>query len=170
MGRQARVCLGIIVGAHGVRGAVRIKSFTANPADVAAYGALTDEAGARQYALKLLGQASGTILASLGGVADRNAAEQLRGTRLYVARDRLPALRAGEFYQADLIGLAVEDKAGAALGRVSAVHNFGAGDILEIETANGRSVLLPFREEFAPTIDLAAGRLVADPPQGIFDE
>ncbi len=170
MERAARVCVGIIVGVHGVRGAVRIKSFTVDPAAIASYGALSDEAGAREFMLRILGATRGAILATVADVRDRDAAEALRGTRLYVPRGRLPEPAAGEFYHADLIGLPVADKAGAMLGRITAIHNFGAGDVVEIETGSGRSVLMPLRPEFVPRIDLGAGRIVADPPAGIFDE
>lgn len=162
---EQRVCVGIIVGAHGVRGAVRVKSFTQEPGDVAAYGALTDETGARRYALKPVGAVRGVILAEVEGVADRNAAEALSGTRLYAERGRFPALNPNEFYHADLIGLAAETADGARLGRVRAVGNYGAGDVIELELAAGGSAVLPFNRQAVPLVDLAQGRIVVDPPQ-----
>jgi len=161
----SRVCLGVVVGAHGVRGLVRIKSFTEAPGDIAAYGPLSDEAGARSFAVRVTGEAKGAILAAIAGVADRDAAEALKGTRLYVDRAALPVpVDAEEFYHADLIGLMAEDRAGRALGRVVAVHNFGAGDLLEIAPEGGQSLLLPFTKAAVPEVDLAGGRLVVEPP------
>jgi 16S rRNA processing protein RimM len=153
-----------------VQGAVRIKSFTADPADIAAYGAVSDESGARRFEVKVLGQARGAVLARLSGIADRNAAEALRGLRLYVARAALPETNEDEFYHADLIGLPVETTEGAALGRVSAVHNFGAGDILELRADDGRELLLPFSDAVVPAIDFAAGRIVAAPPASLLED
>ena len=172
-----RICLGIMVGAHGVRGLVKVKSFTENPADVAAYGPVSDEAGRRSWHLQVTGPAPGkspgkkggdVLLVRLDGVKDRDAAQALHGTRLYVAREALPALAEEEtFYHADLIGLAVEDAQGAALGRVKAVENHGAGDLLEVEGPGGESLLLPFTRAVVPQVDLAGGRLVAVPPEEI---
>ena len=170
MARPEKVCLGTVVGVHGVQGAVRIKSFTAAPADVAAYGAVSDESGARRFEVKVLGQARGAVLARLSGIADRDAAEALRGLRLYVGRAALPATKEDEYYHADLIGLPVETKEGAALGRVRAVHNFGAGDILELRGDDGRELLLPFSDAVVPEIDLAAGRIVAAPPASLLED
>ena len=167
---QQRVCVGIIVGAHGVRGAVRVKSFTQEPGDVAAYGALTDEAGAKRYALKPVGTVRGVILAEVEGVADRNAAEALRGVRLYVERGRFPRLGGNQFYHADLIGLEAETADGAPLGRVRAVDNYGAGDVIELELTAGGSVVLPFNRQSVPAVDLAAGRIVVDPPEGLMPQ
>jgi 16S rRNA processing protein RimM len=165
-----QVCLGTIVGVHGVQGAVRIKSFTEHPADVAAYGAVSDESGARRFEVKVLGQARGAVLARLSGVADRDAAEALRGLRLYVPRAALPKTNEDEFYHADLIGLPVETSEGARLGSVRAVHNFGAGDILELRDEAGRELMLPFSDAVVPKIDLAAGRIVAAPPAALLEE
>jgi 16S rRNA processing protein RimM len=168
--RPDKVCVGTIVGVHGVQGAVRIKSFTADPADVAAYGAVSDESGARHFEVKVLGQARGAVLARLSGVADRNAAEALRGVRLYVARAALPETKEDEFYHADLIGLPVETREGVPLGSVRAVHNFGAGDILELRGDDGRELLLPFSDAVVPEIDFAAGRIVAAPPASLLED
>ena len=170
MARPDKVCVGTVVGVHGVQGAVRIKSFTADPADVAAYGAVSDESGARRFEVKVLGQARGAVLARLSGVAGRDAAEALRGLRLYVARAALPETKEDEFYHADLIGLPVETRDGAALGSVRAVHNFGAGDILELHGDDGGELLLPFSDAVVPEIDLAAGRIVAAPPASLLED
>ena len=160
-----RLCVGVIAGAHGVRGLVKIKSFTADPANLTAYGPLTDESGARRYQVAVTGRAKGVLLARIEGVGDRDAARALRGARLYVARAALPEPEDEEYYHADLIGLAVEDRAGAPLGRVAAVQNFGAGDILEIERPDQGTLLVPFTKAAVPLVDPAGGRVVVEPPE-----
>lgn len=153
------VCVGAIAGAYGVRGEARVKSFCAEPAEIGRYSPLTTEGG-REFGLRITRPLKGGFAARLTGVATREEAESLRGTRLYAARERLPALAEDEFYHADLIGLEVVDTGGAILGRVRAIHDFGAGDVVEI---TGKSELvLPFTRAAVPTVDLAAGRLVAD--------
>jgi len=164
-----RLCVGIITGAQGVRGAVRIKSFTAVPEDVAAYGPLADEAGKREFALRPVGRAKGVVIATIAGVADRDAAERLKGMRLYVARDKLPAPGEEEYYHADLIGLAAVLRDGTPLGRVRAVHEYGAGDSLEVVSESGATVMVPFTRAAVPEVDLAAGRLVIEPLDGLLD-
>ena len=164
-----RVCLGIMVGAHGVRGLVKVKSFTENPVDVAAYGPVSDESGRHCWRLEVTGPAPGksadVVLARIEGVKDRDAAQALHGTRLYVARAALPALAEAEtFYQTDLVGLRVEDAEGRVLGTVRAVENHGAGDVLEVAGAEGRELLLPFTRAVVPLVDVAGGRLVVEPP------
>lgn len=168
--RAERVCLGAIAGVHGVRGAVRIKSFTAEPRDVAAYGALTDEAGEREFMLTVTGESRGQIIARIAGVNDRDAAAALKGTRLYVARSRLPTPEPDEFYHTDLIGLEAIGPDGKRLGTVSAVHDFGAGGLLEIGLDGGGSVMLPFTAEAVPEVDFKAGRVVVVPPTGLLDD
>ena len=164
-----RVCVAAIAGAFGVRGEVRLKSFTAEPDAVAGYSPLSDERG-RSYDVTLVAPVKGGFAARLSGVRSREDAEALRGTRLFVPRDRLPALPDDEFYHADLIGLEVVDTGGASLGRVRAVLDHGAGDLLEIAPdGQSRTVLLPFTRATTPTVDLAAGRIVADPPDGLFE-
>ena len=168
----ARICLGVIAGAHGVRGLVKVKSFTETAEDLTAYGPLTDEAGARRFELTVTGRAKDALLARIEGVADRDQAQALKGTRLYVARDALPALDEEEtYYHADLIGLAAEDRDGRPLGRVRAVHNFGAGDLLELDGGpDGPSLLLPFTQAAVPVVDLAGGRIVVEPPEEVEPE
>ena len=160
-----RLCVGVIAGAHGVRGLVKIKSFTDDPANLTAYGPLTDESGARRYQVAVTGRAKGVLLARIEGVGDRDAARALSGTRLYVARAALPEPEDEEYYHADLIGLAVEDRSGAPLGRVAAVQNFGAGDILEIERPDRGTLLVPFTKVAVPLVDPAGGRVVVEPPE-----
>ena len=166
----ARVCVGVIVGAQGVRGAVRVKPFTAEPDGVAAYGPVEDEAGARRFELRLVGRAKGVVIAALPGVADRDAAEALRGVRLYVSRARLPAPEEEEWYHADLLGLRAVLADGTVLGRVQAIHDFGAGDSIEIEREGAPPLLVPFTRAAVPVVDLAAGKLVVAPPEGLLEE
>ena len=156
-------CVGAIAGAFGVHGEVRLKSFCAEPGAIAAYGPLLAEDG-RSFTVKLARPITGAFAARLGGVATREAAEALKGTRLYVPRDRLPPLGDDEFYHADLVGLAVFDTGGACIGTVRAVLDHGAGDILEVARPGAAELLVPFTRAAVPTIDLTAGRLVADPP------
>ena len=152
-----------------MRGAVRVKSFTADPEDVARYGPLEDESGERRFSLRLVGSAKGVVIARLAGVADRDRAEGLRGLRLYLARAALPPTAAEEYYHADLIGLEAALADGTALGQVRAVHDFGAGDTLEIARPEGPPAMVPFTRAIVPIVDLAGGRLVLDPPPGLID-
>jgi len=162
---EGRVLVGVIVGAHGVRGAVRVKAFTAEPAAIAAYGPVEDEAGTRRFELRLIGEGKGVVVAKLAGVDDRDAAEALKGLRLYVPRAALPAPGEEEFYHADLLGLAAVTREGTRLGVVRAVHEYGAGDSLEIELGDGGTLVVPFTKRAVPEVDLAGGRLVVDPPE-----
>jgi 16S rRNA processing protein RimM len=166
-GEQKRVLIARIGAAHGVRGEVRLWSFTADPLAVADYAPLESEDGAEQFEFESL-RSSGKefLVARFKGVADRAAAARLNNVELYVPRERLPAPDAAdEFYHADLIGLSVVDAGGAALGRVVAVQNFGAGDLIEMQPAGGgETVLLPFTESVVPVVDVPAGRIVANPP------
>lgn len=170
MAAEQRVCVGVIAGAHGVRGAVRIKSFTAREEDIAAYGAVTDRAGNRSWTLRLGGgRTRGQLIARIDGVEDREAAEALKGVRLYVPRAALPETDEEEFYYVDLIGLAADLVDGGTLGRVIGVHEFPAGDVLEVQMAGGQTVLVPFTKEIVPVVDPEAGRVVIDPPDGLLD-
>ncbi len=158
------ICVGAIAGAWGVRGEARLKSFCADPGAIAGYGPLVAEDG-RSFDVTLVKPLQGAFAARLSGVATREDAEALKGTRLYAPRDRLPPLDEDEYYHADLIGLAVLDAGGAALGRVKAVMNHGAGDILEIARPGQPDLLLPFTRELVPNVDLASGRVIVDPPE-----
>lgn len=165
------VCVGAIAGAFGVRGEVRLKSFTADPEAIGGYGPLATEDGARSFDVTLGKPVKGGFTARLSGVVTKEEADALRGVQLFAPRDRLPDLPDDEYYHADLIGLAVHDTGGAALGRVKAVHNHGADDLLEIHGPGLRNtVLLPFTRAAVPTVDLASGRIVADPPEGLFPD
>lgn len=161
-----RLCLAAIAGAHGVRGLVKLKTFTEVPESVAAYGPLSDEAGRRSFSLTLKGKAKDLLLAAIEGVETREAAQALRGTRLYVERSRLPEPEdPEEFYVADLIGLAAETAAGERLGRISDVADHGAGPILEVTPEDGPVFDLPFVRAVVPTVDIAAGRVVVELPE-----
>ena len=164
--RARTVCVGQIVGVHGVRGIVRIRSHTANPDDLTAYGALSDEAGGRRFALTVTGHVKGLLLARVDGVDDRDAAEALKGTDLHIARAALPPTEGDEYYHADLLGLRAESADGAAIGRVSAIHDHGAGPIVEIQPPDGPSTLVPFTRERVPAIDIEAGRLIVAAEDG----
>ena len=153
-----RVILAAVAGAHGVGGEVRLKLFAEGLDSLKRHKILF--AGERPLTLTAIRPGSAGAIARFAGIADRSAAEALRGTLLTGPRDALPPLGEGEYYHADLIGLACVDGEGAALGTVVAVENFGAGDLLEIERPDGKRALIPFKPGFA---DLADGRIVADP-------
>jgi 16S rRNA processing protein RimM len=155
--RPARVLLGRIVAAHGIRGDVLVRSYTGEPAAIASYGPLSDESGARTFEARVVRVADKGVVARIAGVSDRNAAEALAGTDLYVARDRLPEPEPGAYYHADLIGLAALDPAGAPIGTVISVQNYGAGDLLEIRISGSRRTeLVAFTDAFVPAVDLGA--------------
>ena len=165
---QERICVGAITGAFGVAGEVRLKSFCAEPTAIADYGPLSTKDGARSFTVKLTRPVSGGLGARLSGVKTKEEADALRGTELYVDRARLPKLPDDEFYHSDLIGLEAVDTGGVVLGRVVAVHNHGAGDILEIAGAGRKAALmLPFTLAAVPTVDLGAGRVIVDLPEGL---
>ncbi len=161
-----RICVGAIAGAFGVHGEVRLKSFCADAGSIAAYAPLYSEDGSRSFTVKITRTLNGAMAARLSGIATKEQADTLRGVSLYADRDKLPNLPDDEFYHADLIGLEVLDPGGAPLGRVHAVHNHGAGDMLEIFSPGLKSTLLwPFTRAIFPTVDLTARRIIADPPE-----
>ena len=163
-----RICVGAIAGAFGVAGEVRLKSFCAAPEAMAGYGPLWTEDGSRSFTVRLTRPVAGGLGARLSGVATKEAADALKGTSLFADRARLPRLPDDEFYHADLIGLDVRDPGGAALGTVLAVHNHGAGDLLEISRPDGPgSRMIPFSLAVVPLVDLAQGLLIADLPDGL---
>jgi 16S rRNA processing protein RimM len=165
----ARVCLGQIGAAHGVRGEVRLRSFTADPASIADYGPFETEDG-RLVEIEKLRPAKDHFVARLAGIHDRDAASALTNVMLYVPRERLPQTEdPDEFYHADLIGLAAVDGSGNAIGTVIAIFNFGAGDLIEVRPQNGgKTELVPFDAAHVPEVDVAAGKIVIDPPDGLF--
>jgi 16S rRNA processing protein RimM len=163
-----RICVAQIGAAHGIKGEVKLRSFTADPQAVASYGPLESEDGSLTLEIEALRVARDHLVARLSGVHDRNAAERLANTRLYVARSALPAPAADEFYHADLIGLTAESRDGKPLATIVAVHDFGAGDLLELRPLGaGKTVMLPFTAATVPIVDIAGGRIVIDPPQGL---
>jgi len=162
------ICVGAITGSFGVRGEARVKSFCAEPTAIADYGPLSNEAGDRQFPITIIRPVKGGFIVRLGGISSKEAADALKGTRLYAPRAALPTLPDDEYYYSDLIGLAVSDTGGKQIGTVNAVQDYGAGDILEITPASGgESLLLSFTREIVPTVDLASGRIVVDPPAEI---
>lgn len=161
-----RVCVAQIGAPHGVRGEVRLRAFTVDPATVTRLGPLTSRDG-RSFTIETLRPAKDVFVARLKGVGDRTAAEKLTNLELYVAREALPEPEAEEFYHADLIGLAATRADGTAVGTVVAVHNFGAGDVLELRPASGPTVMLPFTRAAVPVVDVAGRRLVVDPPDEV---
>lgn len=166
------VCVAEVATAHGVRGAIKLRCFTEVAENVASYGPLLDERGREALRIRVTGRWRGGVIVEAEGVRDRTQAEFLRGLRLYVPRERLPEAGEEEYYHVDLIGLEARDEAGVAFGRVVAVQDFGAGELLEIETRPGRTVFVPFTRAAVPVVDLDAGRLVvvrealAEAPEG----
>lgn len=162
---DTRILMGVIGRPHGVKGLVRVTSHAADPADLTAYGPLLAEDG-RQLVLRWVGEG----IASVEGVTDRTSAEKLTNLRLFLDRAALPAAADEEFYHADLIGLAARDTGGATLGRVVAVHDYGAGASLEIAREGAVSLLVPFNRASVPVVDVAGGRVVVDPPAEVVVE
>jgi 16S rRNA processing protein RimM len=165
--RDTRICVARIGAAHGVRGEVKLWPFTEDPMAVIDYGPLSSKDGAREFEVVRARIAKDHLVAVLKGIATREDAERVNGVELYIARDRLPPTEAGEYYHADLIGLRAIDEVGAAIGKVLAVHNFGAGDIIEIAPPQGPTLLLPFTDAVVPTVDLAEGHVVIVMPHEI---
>src|SRR3982075_3680316 len=163
----AQICVARIGAAHGVRGAVKLWTFTEDPMAVMQYGPLATKDGARQSEVTHAREAKGHLVATLKGVATREDAERLNGIELYIAREKLPATDADEYYHADLIGLAAVSAADQPIGRVIAIHNFGAGDIIEVAPPHGATMLLPFTNAVVPTVDLARGCVVIELPAEI---
>jgi len=164
---EKTICVARIGAAHGVRGAVKLWTFTEDPFAVTRYGPLSSKDGLRRFEVAQAREANGFLVATLEGITSRNEAERLNGIELYVARDKLPATDEDEYYHTDLIGLTAVTTSGEPLGRIVAIHNFGAGDILEIAQENGPTMLLPFSNAVVPEVDLKGGRVVIDPPQEI---
>ncbi|MCF6274035.1 MAG: ribosome maturation factor RimM [Rhodobacteraceae bacterium] len=167
---SGKICVGAIMGAFGVRGEVRLKSFCADPSAIENYSPLTTETG-ESYELTLVRSVKSGFGAQLSGVVDKESADALRGTRLYANRADLPNLPDDEYYHSDLIGLEVLDTGGVKIGKITAVQDFGAGDILEIYSKGMKeAALLPFTLANVPTVDLAAGKVIIDPPAGLLPE
>jgi 16S rRNA processing protein RimM len=163
----APICVARIGTAHGVRGAVKLWTFTEDPLAVKAYGPLMTKDGARQFELTSAREANGHLVATLKGISTREEAECLNGVELYIAREKLPDTDEDEYYHADLIGLAAVNGANEPLGRVIAIHNFGAGNIIEIAPPHGATMLLPFTNAVVPSVDVSGGRVVIELPPEI---
>ena len=169
--------MGAILGAHGIKGEVKVKSFAAKPSDIGGYGSLSDAKEKRRFDLSIVGTSDATrgiLIARIAGIADRNAAEALKGTELYVARESLPKLTdTDEFYFADLVGLQAVDESGKVFGRVVSVDNYGAGDLLLVSPDGGAdaddSFVVPFTKAFVPVVDVVAGKLVLNLPADFFE-
>src|SRR6266478_5165900 len=166
----SQICVARIGAAHGVRGAVKLWTFTEDPFAVKEYGPLTTKDGARQFEVTHVREAKDHLVATLKGVATREDAERLNGIELYIAREKLPETDDDEYYHAELIGLAAVNGANEPIGRVIAIHNFGAGDIIEIAPPNGATMLLPFTKAVVPTVDLQGARVVIELPDEIEDD
>jgi 16S rRNA processing protein RimM len=164
---SSKICVARIGAAHGVRGAVKLWTFTEDPLAVQRYGPLLTKDGARQFEVTHAREAKDHLVATLKGVATREDAERLNGIELYIAREKLPETDEDEYYHADLIGLAAVTADDAPIGRVIAIHNFGAGDIIEIAPSHGATMLLPFTNAVVPTVDLASGRVVIELPEEV---
>jgi 16S rRNA processing protein RimM len=170
MSNGGRVLLGVITGAHGVRGEVRLKSFTSSPEAIASYGAVLLGDSGREVVIRALRPAREEFIAALEGISDRTTAERLKGCLLHVARDRLPPAGEDEVYVSDVIGLPVYRKDGSLLGEVAAVADYGAGDLLEIRSDDRRgTILIPFVAAMVPEVDVANRRIVVDPPEGLIE-
>jgi 16S rRNA processing protein RimM len=159
------VCVAVVAAAHGLRGVLKLRCFTERPEDVAAYGPVFDPDARRLFELQVIGPAPGGVLARAQGIEERNAAEALRGTELFVPRSALPELGPDEFYYSDLEGMEALRADGSRFGVVHGVDNFGAGDLIEVVAEDGRRLSLPFTRRTVPSIDLARRRLVVEPPE-----
>lgn len=166
-----RILLGEITTAHGIRGEVVIRAYTADPADIASYGPLTDSTGKRTFSLSNIRDTGKGVHARIAGIATRTDAEALRGTQLYVARNALPPPNDGDYYHEDLVGLSAVTADGTSIGNIIAVQNFGAGDLLEIRLTGGsKSEFVPFTDTYAPTIDISGGRIIVVMPVMVGDK
>ncbi len=160
--KENKVCLGAIVGVHGIKGEVKIKSFSDDEKHLTAYGALSNADDSQQIELKLVGHSKDLLRAKIKGVENRTTAEKYVGTGLYIGRDKLPDLAEEEYYHTDLIGLEVKNSSGLVLGKVNALYNFGAGDILEVKTNAGNLEMLPFNKNFVPVISIKDGYIIVE--------
>lgn len=161
------ICVGVISTVHGVRGQVKIKSFMADESSIGELDVLYNKQGEPAYKINVTGGVKGALIAWVEGVSDRNAAEALKGRELYIPRDLLPEIEDDEFYYEDLIGLSAVSTDGEALGSVKAIHNYGAGDIIEVVGSDGKEFMYPFTKQFVPKVDIAGKKVVIDIPEEI---
>lgn len=165
------ICVGAIAGSYGVRGELRVKSYCAVPEDIETYKPLWSEDRSKQFALAILRPIKNGFAARIAEVSTKEEADALRGTSLFAERSQMPSLPDDEFYHADLIGMSIYDTGGVLLGTVKTVQNHGADDLLELQLAGtSATTFLPFTKAAVPTVDLASGRIVADPPHGVLPE
>lgn len=171
MENENRICLGAIVGVHGIRGEVKVKSFTEVAEDIDSYGPVEDKSGTKKFTIKVTGYSKGILRVKIKGVDDRNTSESLIGTEFYVSRDVLPDLEEEEFYHTDLIDLEVRlHTTGESIGKVSGIYNFGAGDVLEIKLKGGKLEMIPFTKEYVPEIKIKDGYIIVESAQLNFAE
>lgn len=166
-----KVCLGVIVGAHGIRGEVKVKSFTQNPVDIKNYRVFENDDGSEKFNLKFGSFAGKNIKASVEGITDRNQAEEIKGQKLFIERDLLEELEEDDFYHADLIGLDAnleDDK--TTIGKVTGVYNYGAGDFLEIKAQNDKPATVPFTKEAVPVVDIKSRYILVKKDFVVFEE
>ena len=157
-----KICLGAVVGVHGIRGEVKVKSFSDDERNLTRYGEVTNEAGDKKFSLKIVGHSKELLRVKIKGIDDRNTAETLVGTAFYINRDLLPDLKEDEFYHTDLIGLEVKNSNGDIIGEVNALYNFGAGDIIEIKLNGGSLEMLPFTSAYVPTINIKEHHIIVE--------
>ena len=168
---EKRVCLGKIVGVHGIKGEFKVKSFTAIDTDIASYGPLEDKHSKQSFSIKVTGHSKDLLRIKIKGVDDRTLAETMIGTELYAPRGVLPELKDEEtFYETDLVGLTVLDENKKQVAKVIGFYNFGAGDILEIKLSAGRSEMLPFNKTYVPEINLEEGYIIVTSTAMVFIE
>lgn len=165
-----KICLGAVVGVHGIKGEVKVKCFSDNEKNLTRYGNVTNEAGDKSFSLKIVGHSKELLRVKVKGIDDRNTAETLVGTAFYVNRDLLPDLKDDEFYHTDLIGLDVKNSNGDIIGEVNALYNFGAGDIIELKLNAGSLEMLPFTSTYVPTINIKEHYIIVKMMQYVSDD
>ena len=165
-----KICLGAVVGVHGIRGEVKVKSFSDNEKNLTRYGDVSNESGDKNYSLKIVGHSKELLRVKIKGVDDRNTAETLVGTAFYINRDLLPDLKDDEFYHTDLIGLDVRNSNNETIGEVNAIYNFGAGDIIELKLNEGSLEMLPFTKSYVPTINIKEHYIIVEMMQFAADD
>lgn len=168
--QNSLILLGEISGVHGIRGDILVRTYTETPEAITSYGPLRDQTGTKTFALSIVRVTDKGIVARVAGISDRTAAEALRGTKLFIARDRLPEAEASEYYHTDLIGLEARSEDGERLGKIVSVQNFGAGDLLELKPLEGATEFIPFEDQWVPNVDLGARTVTIRRPPSTGDE
>lgn len=164
-----KICLGAVVGVHGIRGEVKVKCFSDNEKNLTRYGDVFNESGSKSFSLKIVGHSKELLRVKVKGIDDRNTAETLVGTAFYINRDLLPDLKEDEFYHTDLIGLEAKNSNGEKIGEVNAIYNFGAGDIIELKLNEGPLEMLPFTKAYVPTINIKEHYIIVEMMQFVSD-